>query len=126
MGLAPEGAQLIDSSLSTEVVEATISLELPAQETNRFPPWCVGAGAVWRLCSLVLGVSLQEVCDAAGGSFPHTLIGFKTYFWASLLGPRLFCLCCARLISHKTGTGHYGGVGIDVPIASISTQREFP
>ncbi len=76
--------------------------------------------------ALISGVALQEVCDAAGWSSPHTFIRFYYLNLDSRQVPKCSRPSAVCYIWYRTGTRHYGGVILTFPIASKSKQTEFP
>ncbi len=58
--------------------------------------------------ALISGVALQEVCDVAGWSSPHTFIRFYSLDLDSRPS-------AARLYSHRTATRLYGDVVLTFP-----------
>lgn len=68
--------------------------------------------------ALLLGVSLQKICDAACWATPHTFMRLYSLHLPSMVGKRVLILSCAWTVHTRTGIIWFSTVGSSFPKVS--------
>ncbi len=95
------GSPASKQRMSKWVVEA---ISLAYESAGQPPPMAVRSHSTRSMAAskaLISGVALQEVCDAAGCSSPHTFVRFYSWTWTLPQVPK----CSRPSAAHKIHTG---------------------